>query len=133
MQGLALTTQQIIETISLYSSSASQVPAVAVAPGWSVFGAFPMGTTAAIRLDVLGSVSDPSLTMTVRLYCITAGSVVAVSGSTCQISSTTDIEVFSGVFTLIGGNRQYQMQCQVVGNVGPSYFGNVRRTAPTGT
>lgn len=131
MQGLALTTEQIIETISLYSTSAQQISGVSVAPGWQVVGAFPMPTTASVRLDVLGSVSDASLVMSVRLYCVTAGFVGVVSGSMVSIASTTDVEQFSGVFSLTGA-RQYQVQSQVVGNAGVSYFGNLRRVAPTG-
>jgi hypothetical protein len=132
MQGFALTQEQIIEIISVYSSAAQSILAVAAEPGWNVIGAFPMPTTADIRLDVIGSVSDPTLTMECRVYCVTPGFVGEVSGSRAQLNSTVDVEVFSGHFPLTGG-RLYQMQCQVVGNVGDGYFGLVRRAAPAGT
>ena len=132
LSGLALTTQETIEILSLYSSAAQQVAAVASPPGWTVIGGFPMPTTADIRLEVLGSVSDPSLTMSVRLYCTTPGSLGPVSGSDVVIASTTDVQQYSGQFTLQGAGRQYQMQSQVVGAAGVPYFGNVRRAAPAG-
>jgi hypothetical protein len=131
LSGLALTTEQTIEILSLYSSSQDRIDAVATAPGWNVIGGFPMPTTADIRLDVFGLVSDASLNMTVRLYDVTPGSVGAVNGSDVHITSTTDDQEFSGVFTLTGG-RRYQVQCQVVGNAGDNYFGCVRRAAPAG-
>lgn len=131
LSGLALTTQQVIEILSLYSAAQQSIVAVAVAPGWNVIGAFPMPTDADIRLDVIGSVSDASLTMTTRMYCVSPGFVGPVSGSSVQIASTTDVEVFSGVFTLQGG-RLYQVQVEVVGAAGDDFFGLVRRAAPAG-
>lgn len=131
LSGLALTQAQIIEILSLYSSATEAIVAVAVAPGWRVIGAFPMPTSANIRLDVLGSVSDASLAMTTRLYDITPGFIGPVSGSDAQIMSLIDAEIFSGVFGLIGSHR-YQVQSQVVGNAGDNYFGTVRRAAPAG-
>lgn len=131
LSGLALTTEQTIEILSLYSSSAQSILAVAAEPGWNVIGAFPMPTTADIRLDVIGSVSDPSLAMNARMYCVSPGFVGIVSGSSVQLTSVVDVEVFSGQFTLVGG-LLYQVQAEVVGNAGDSYFGLVRRAAPAG-
>jgi hypothetical protein len=131
LSGLALTKEETIEILSLYATSAARVDAVATAPGWVVVGSFPIPTTADIRLDVLGSVSDPSLTMSIRLYCTTPGSVGMVSGSQVALASLVDVQVFSSAFTVVG-NRSYQVQSQVVGNAGASYFGNLRRVAPAG-
>lgn len=131
LSGLALTTEQTIEILSLYASSQQPIFGVGAAPGWQVFGALPMPTTADIRLDVIGNVSDSSLVMSVRLYCISPGSVGVVSGSLLTLSSLADSQQFSGQFTLVGG-LLYQVQAQVVGNAGNSYFGNVRRAAPAG-
>lgn len=131
LSGLALTTEQVIEILSLYATSQQPILAVAADPGWNVIGAFPMPTTADIRLDVIGSVSDPSLTMIARLYCVTPGFVGEVSGSRVQLTSMIDVEVFSSQFTL-PGNMLYQVQVEVVGNAGDSYFGYVRRAAPAG-
>ena len=130
-EGISLTLAQQIEVVSLYSSAAQSILAVATEPGWNVIGAFPMPTTASVRLDVLGSVSDTSLVMTTRLYCVTPGYLGEVSGSRAQLASIIDTEVFSGRFTLLGG-RLYQVQAQVVGNAGDDYFGLVRRAAPAG-
>ena len=129
--GIALSTEQIIDILSLYSSTAARVDSVTVEPGWQVFGGFPMPATANIRLDVYGSVSDPALILTVRLYCTTPGFAGEVVGSRAAIvGATVDTEVFSSVFEIVG-NRSYQMQAQVVGAV--AGFGNVRRAAPAGT
>lgn len=131
LSGLALTTQQTIEILSLYATSQQPILAVAADPGWTKIGSFPMPTTADIRLDVIGSVSDPSLTMTTRLYCVTPGFVGEVSGSRVSLGATIDTEVFSAQFTLTGG-RVYQVQTEVTGNAGDSYFGYVSRVAPAG-
>lgn len=132
LSGLALTTQETIEILSLYSSAAERIDAVAVEPGWNNIGALPMPVTADIRLDALGSVSDGSLVMTIRLFDTTDGSAGPVSGSETVIASTTpDTQAFSGTFTLLG-SRNYQMQCQVVGAAGDGFFGQVARVAPTG-
>jgi hypothetical protein len=131
LTALALTTQQVIEILSLYATSQEPILAVAVDPGWTVIGGFPMPTTADIRLDAFGSVSDPSLTMIVRLYCVTPGFVGEVSGSRVILTSTIDDQAFSSQFTL-PGSMLYQVQAEVVGNAGDSYFGYVRRAAPAG-
>lgn len=131
LSGLALTTQQTIEILSLYATSQQPILAVVADPGWTVVGTFPMPTTADIRLDLIGSVSDPSLTMIARLYCTTAGFAGEVSGSRVQLTSLIDAEMFSAQFTLNGG-RIYQVQAEVTGNAGDSYFGYVRRAAPAG-
>jgi predicted ABC-type sugar transport system permease subunit len=131
LSGLALTTEKIIEILSLYSSASQPIVAVATAPGWHVVGAFPMPTTADIRLDLIGSVSNPALIMTARMFCVTPGSEGPVSGSSVQLSSTTSVQVFSGQFELVG-NRLYEVHVQVVGFAGDSYFGSARRAAPAG-
>jgi hypothetical protein len=131
LSGLALTQEQIIEILSLYATAMDPIDAVSEAPGWCVIGGFPMPTNADIRLDVMGSVSDESLVMTTRLYDITPDWVGPVNGSEAQTTSTTGAEVFSGIFTLLGGHL-YQVQSQVVGNVGTTFFGTVLRAAPAG-
>lgn len=131
LTGLALTKEETIEILSLYATAAERVDAVAAAPGWVVIGAFPMPVTADVRLDVLGSVSDASLTMEVRLYGTTSGAIGEVLGSLVSLASLTDVQVFADAFELHGGVN-YQVQCQVVGAAGDSYFGNLRRVAPAG-
>jgi hypothetical protein len=130
-ESLALSLEQTIDILSLYSSAAQSILAVATEPGWNVIGAFPMPTSADIRLDVIGSVSDPSLTLTARVYCVTAGYAGEVGGSRVLIASTIDVQAFSNKFRLTG-RRLYQVQVQVVGNAGDNYFGLVRRAAPAG-
>lgn len=132
MQGFALTLEQIIEIISVYATAEQYIDAVAATPGWYVIGGFPMPATADIRLDMIGSVSDPSLTLRSRLYCVTPGAVGIVSGSEVTLNSTNDTEAFSGVFTLTAG-RIYEFQAEVTGNAGSSYFGVVRRDCLAGT
>jgi len=58
------------------------VPAVAATPGLYVQGTFKSPTTTTTQLNVIGSVSSALLTMNLRVYCITAGFVGVVSGST---------------------------------------------------
>jgi hypothetical protein len=125
MLGLGLTTEQIIEILSAYSAAESTVPAVPASPGWRVVGAFPMPITASgIVLSAVGSVSDDSLTMRLRLFCITPGAVAEVAGSRVTITSTTDTQASSGTFALVGG-RVYQFQAEVTGDTGSHFFGVV--------
>lgn len=131
MQGLALTTEQYIEILSLYCTSNKPIIAVAEAPGWEVIGGFPFPTSAEIQLDLFGSVSDESLTLTACLYCVTSGHVGEVAGSRVMITSTIDTRALSSRFQL-EGNRNYQVWAQVVGNSGDDYFGYARRIAPQG-
>ena len=129
MLGLGLTTEQIIEILSAYAAPQSEVAAVADTPGWAVLGAFEMPITAdEIVLSVVGSVSDASLTMRVRLFCITPTFVGEVSGSIATITSTTDVQVNSGSFELTGG-RLYQFQAEVTGDDGDEFFGVVESAA----
>jgi hypothetical protein len=130
LSGLALTKEETIEILSLYATSNRPILAVAVEPGWEVIGSlgrFP--ATADIRLDVTGIVSDSSLVLTTRLYCVSPGFVGEVSGSRVALSSTVDDQAYSSRFTLTGG-RVYQVQSQIVGNEGNDYFGYMRRAAP---
>lgn len=99
--------------------------AVAATPGWEVIGAFTPASTASAPLDVIGAVSDASLTLRVRLYCVTAGSVGVVADSTVSITSTVDLAASSASLALTGG-RTYQYQAEVTGNAGAAYFGTVR-------
>ena len=131
MQGLELTTEQIIEILSVYATAEQYLEAVAATPGWNVIGAFTMPASAELRVDMIGSVSDAGLALRVRLYDITAGSVGAVSGSTAQLNSTTDTQAYSGVVELVGGHK-YQFQAEVTGLAGSAYFGVVRRAMPVG-
>lgn len=126
MQGFELTTEEEIEIISVYATAEQTIDAVATTPGWNVIGAFDMPATAKVRLDVLGLVSDASLQLRARLYDVTSGSVGAVSGSEAILTGSSDTQVFSGVIQLTGGHT-YQVQAEVTGNSGGTYFGTVRR------
>lgn len=132
MQGFALTQEQIIEVLSVYATAEQYIDAVAATPGWTVIGGFTMPATADIRIDVLGSVSNASLTLRTRLYCVTPGAVGVVSGSEATLNTVADSDVQSGVFSLTAG-RIYQFQTEVVGAAGAAFFGVVRRACLVGT
>lgn len=112
------------------TTTVASIVAVTSEPGWNVIGEFPMDATLDATLDVMGSVSDASLTLTALVYCVTAGSVGEVAGSRAQLTSTIGARVFSGRFRLTSG-MSYQVRAQVVGNAGDNFFGLVRRAAPT--
>ncbi len=131
MQGFALTQDQITEVLSVYATAEEYVDAVAATPGWTVIGGFLMPASVNVLVDILGAVSDVSLTLRVRLYDITTGSVGIVSGSTASLTSTTDAQAFSGVVTLTGGHT-YQFQMEVTGNAGSGFFGVTRRATLDG-
>jgi hypothetical protein len=124
MPGLGLTQTPEFEVLATYSAPEQVIPAVEATPGWYVVGAFRMPVSAEVRAEVFGSVSDASLTMRARLFCITPGSVAPVSGSTVTITSATDVRALSGLFTLPAGD--YQMQVEVVGGVDDALFGSIK-------
>jgi hypothetical protein len=124
MPGLGLTQTPEFEVLATYSAPEQVVPAVEATPGWYVVGAFRMPIAAEVKAEVYGSVSDDSLTMRGRLFCITSGSVGPVSGSTATITSTTDVRALSGLFTLPAGD--FQMQIEVTGDEGEELFGSLK-------
>lgn len=131
MQGFALTQEQIIEILSVYATAERTIDAVAATPGWTVIGAFPMPATAALHLDAIGSVSDAALTLRIRLFDITPGSIGPVSGSEASTTSKTDVQFTGGSITLTGGHR-YQFQAEVTGGASSSLYGAVRRATLAG-
>jgi hypothetical protein len=132
MQSLELTKEEQIEVISIYSSPEKSIDPVVSSPGWVVVGAFQMPITATIRLELIGLVSDASLTMNARLYCVTPAHYGTVSGSAISLTSLLEAQEFSGLFELLG-NRLYQVQVEVVGHAsGSGYSGVVHRVAPLG-
>lgn len=131
MQGLGLTQEQIIEILSVYATAEQYLDAVAATPGWYVIGAFTMPATADLRTDVLGAVSDPSLTLRVRLYCVSPGAVGPVSGSEATLGTLSDSQALSGAISLTAG-LIYQFQAEVTGAAGSGYFGVVRRATLAG-
>lgn len=124
IQGAALTPAPSTEVVTAYAAPPFLVPAVEESPGWHVIGAFSLPLSVNARVHVLGCVSDEDLTLRVRLYCITEGSVGIVSGSTVTITSTTPVEQHSGVVGLTGG-RDYQYQAECTGGEQLKDFGVV--------
>jgi hypothetical protein len=131
MQGFALTTEQIYELLSVYATADQTIDAVAATPGWHVIGAFMMPATYGVRVDALGSVSDAALTMRVRLFDITPGSLGPVSGSEASTTSRTDVRFYGGSIELMGGHT-YQFQAEVTGGAGSSLYGAMRRATLEG-
>jgi hypothetical protein len=130
--GFALSTEEYLQILTTFSSQQYPIAAVSAEPGWEVVSSFSIPTTAQALLDLVGLVSDSSLTLTVRLYCVTSGREGEVLGSRISLTSTLDTEQISQLFTLQGGGTLYQLQAQVVGNSGDDYFGIVRRCFPVG-
>ncbi len=125
MKGVALTTEEQLEIIASVQTGNKVVLAVAAAPGWNVIGEFYLPVGAPARLEAIGAVSDASLAMTVRLFDL--ADVAAISGSPARLTALSYTRVLSGLFDLLGG-RTYQIQAQVVGNLGDTYFGSVNAT-----
>jgi len=131
MQGFALTTTPQIDILSAYSAPQGPLAAVAATPGWHVVGAFFLHAAADLKLELVGLVSHASLTMRARLFDLTTNEPVSgiqptISGAT----KTTDQRVLSNSAPL-NGNRAYQIQVEVTGNVGSAYFGVLRSAGPT--
>lgn len=128
-ESLALTQEERLQIVSMYATSEKGILAVSADPGWEVLGVFPMRVSADVRLDLLASVSDPSLTLTALLYCISVGFEGEVAGSRVSLSTTIASEQLSTKCMLQGG-RLYEIWAEVVGNAGAAYFGKVFRAGP---
>lgn len=118
-------TQQapLVEIISGYASAQEDLLAVAATPGWHVVGAFFLKVTTPVRLQVVGSVSHPSLALRSRVFDL--ADAAPVSGSEVSLVSLVDARAISGSFTLQGG-RVYQFQSEAVGSEGADRFGTVK-------
>lgn len=131
-QGFALTTASSIEVIAAYSAPQTVIPAVAASPGWQALGSFYLPKSCSARLDALMMVSDASLTCRVRLYDVTVDATLTAAARVIpggvQTQSTTPVRQLGGVVSLKGGHT-YQIQAEVVGDSGESFFG----TVPTAT
>lgn len=110
----------------------ASILAVASPPGWCVIGAFTTTRVGRFQTHLVGSVSDPALTLTARIYCVTPGHVGPIVGSESVITSVTDVEALSSLYNL-DGPFLYQIQAQAVGNAGEDYFATIRRASPEGT
>lgn len=126
--GLALTPDLEVQVLSAYVAGLHDIDAVVATPGWYVAGAFRMPETEDVRLEIIGNVSDVSLTLRSRLFAVRAddGTVIAapVSGSLAQLSVTVTSRALSGIFTLPGGVL-YEIQFEIVGGASTSLFGNL--------
>lgn len=122
MEGIALTTDELVEVLSTYSALEQAIPAVASAPGWFVVGAFKLSSSVRAAIGLIASVSDESLTLTARIYDLTTLSSVG----SVTLQSKTDQHVTSGGMNLVGGHL-YQMQIQVVGGAGSLLFGSLKQ------
>ncbi len=129
MSGFGTTQTDSLEVITAYIAQSGEIPAVAADPGWRVLGAFFLPISSSARVELIGSVSNVILTLTVRLFDMTTGA--PVSGSTVQVVTTTDDRELSGVFQLLGGHL-YQFQAEVTGAAGTAYFGKVKSASLTG-
>jgi len=113
MRTIPLTAGQSVEIVSSFAASAKTIPSVTASPGWYVVGAFRVPVETKGRLDVVGLVSDATLTMHVRLFDLTLPGVVGGSLATLA-GKTIDAFARSGVFIIPGGHV-YQVQAEVVG------------------
>ncbi len=100
------------------------VEAVTATPGWYVVGSFYAESGSTVTIETIGCVSDSGLALNMRLFDVTDR--LPVSGSTSQITATTDARVESAPVALQVGH-QYQMQAECIGLSG---FGVVTAMGP---
>jgi len=106
--------------------STQPVPSNTGEPGWFVVGAVyvPTAITNAV-VEAIGGVSDPSLTLTVRLFSL--ATVAEVTNSRVTITSVTDVRAVSSTIATLPGTATYQVQAQAIGDsAGPSFFAVVK-------
>lgn len=121
-KGYALEEATTTQVVSAYAAAPMEIPAydTAAPPAWFVAGEFflPLGVDA-VRLDVIGFVSDPVLTLEARLFDMTAAE--PVDGSSVSITKTTSTRALSGGMEL-AGNRQYQIQIRCFGGASADFY-----------
>src|SRR5262245_2591698 len=115
MHGFELLTSPEVEVLSAYSAPQAPIPAVAATPGWYVVGAFFLHAAAELRLELIGAVSDASLTMRARLFdLVVKAPVSGIQATISGLNGLTDQRVLSTSAEL-AGNRTYQIQVEVTG------------------
>lgn len=124
MTGFALETSTSLEIIAAYASPKRTVQH----SGWEVIGGFFLPKSTPARLEALGLVSRAGLTLNVRLYDLTAKTVV--SGASLNITSTTLARVLSGIVSLTG-QRNFQLQAQLASGSGELDFGLIETATIT--
>lgn len=130
-QGFALTQAASLEIIAAYGSPQVMIPAVDATPGWQVLGAFFLPKSTRARLDALMMVSDPSLTCRVRLYDASPGAIAAAARVIPGLATSQSLTMQRRLGPLVSlvGSKLYQIQAEVIGDSGDTYFGVV----PTAT
>jgi len=126
VKGFATTSRPSLEILSAYAAGQDDIESVAATPGWQVVGAFYLPVSAALRLELIGSVSVGTLTMRTRLVDLSTN--LPISGTEASTTSTTETRSLSPIFELTGA-RSYQIQVEVTGGTGG--FGTVRSLSPT--
>jgi hypothetical protein len=121
---MALTPEDLLEVLSVYSALEQAIPAVAATPGWYVVGAFSLRVSYDVRFQVIASVSDASLTLNARLFDMSSTPPAPVAG-VLSLQDLVDAVRTSQVVSLTGGHL-YQMQVEVVGDAGEDFFGSLK-------
>jgi hypothetical protein len=123
--GFALTEGTTAEVICAYAAPMTTLAAVNLSPGWQVVGAFYLPLSCLASLDILGALSDLTLTMRAKLFDATvnadvSGSLVAMHGA----GTTTVNRQVSGAVDLTGGHI-YQIVAECTGGSGDDFFGTM--------
>lgn len=119
MTGFAIESTESLEVVAAWCAPKKTIPAVVESPGWYVLGEYYLPKSTWARLDATGSVSDASLTMTVRLWDVEENAPV---GGPVRIESTEGLRVV-GANIYLHGNRTYQVQAECTGGKSESFFG----------
>src|SRR5690606_25730797 len=76
MSGFAVEKVTSLEVVAAWVAPKRVVPAVASSPGWYVMGEYYLPKSTMAQLDVVGCVSDASLTLRARLWDVQAAAPV---------------------------------------------------------
>jgi hypothetical protein len=128
VKGFATTSRPSIEVLSASNASQDDIPSVAATPGWFVVHAFYLPVSVALRLELIGLVSEAGLTMRARFFDL--GVNAPVASSEASITATTDTRALGPLVELTGA-RLYQIQVEVTGGGGAEQVGVVRAGAAT--
>ncbi len=119
MSGFAVEKVTSLEVVAAWVAPKRVVPAVASSPGWYVMGEYYLPKSTMAQLDVVGCVSDVSLTLRARLWDVQAAAPVP---GEVQIKKVDGDRVKGARVSLLG-NRRYQVQVECTGGAGDTLFG----------
>ena len=120
--GFSFTGADQFEVVVTYTAAQQTVQGVASGTGWTVVGGFEPSSNVEARVEIVGSVSKPGLTMTARVWEV-AGDASGALGGAANISTESPSSAQLASPVTFQAGRIYQLQVSVVGDAADDAFG----------